>query len=418
MLRSKLKKLRNGGLPWVIKVIKYRLNPNPWINERLFYHYQKKLPIQENLIVIESEEDFSDNAYVLYEYMLKNGYLDKYHVAMLVNDVKAAQKKHWKNTEFVKKNPEHEINKEWAKVLATCRWYIYDHNNMMQGVKKRQEQIILNLWHGVGYKGTNHENSSESKTTFDYFDTLSDKISLDCQAKFFNCSKEKGIVLGYPRLDYFYSSNNIGKNFIKSLGVTDEKVVLWMPTFRKSPSARISENYDLGETGLPILYTRKMLQDFNKYLAQNSIVIMLKVHHLQADSPIFRKEYSNIKIIKDEQLKEAGLQLYQFVSGTDALITDYSSIAIDYLLMDHPIIFTLDDYAEYEKSRGFIINNAKKYMPGYHVYDFDGLILALGEINAGKDKYEPDRKRIRPLYHTYADGHSSERILNFLKIKL
>ena len=85
--------------------------------------------------------------------------------------------------------------------------------------------------------------------------------------------------------------------------------------------------------------------------------------------------------------------------------------------MDKPIIFTLDDYEEYDKSRGFIIDNAKDYMPGYHVYNYEDLTNALTDIKNNKDYYKQDRLKIVQLYHKYNDGNSSARILHFLKIE-
>lgn len=411
---SKIEKFRKGGFKWLFHSIGVRIKFK--LNNYYYYHYQK-LPIQDNLIVMESEGDLSDNAYALYDYMKTNGFLEKYNVVWLVDDLKAASKNKWLNTTFVTKNLYKTIDQERDKALATCKWYIYDHNNVFAGLVKRQGQMIFNLWHGVGYKGVKGEPILE-KTSFDYFDTLSDKISVYCQAKFFGCSKDKGKALGYPRLDYLFNSQKLGSDFIKKLGISSKnKVILWMPTFRKSKSVALSEQYEFSNTGLPILYTEQSLKRFDEYLTSNNITILLKVHHLQADLPVFKKKFNNIIIIKDEQIKKAGLQLYQFIAGTDGLITDYSSIAIDYLLMDKPIIFTLDDYEEYDKSRGFIIDNAKDYMPGHHVYNYDDLIKALDDVSNNKDYYKSDRAKILPLYHKYSDGNSSARVLNFLKIE-
>lgn len=85
--------------------------------------------------------------------------------------------------------------------------------------------------------------------------------------------------------------------------------------------------------------------------------------------------------------------------------------------MDKPIIFTLDDYEEYDKSRGFIIDNTKDYMPGHHVYNYDDLIKALDDVSNNKNYYKSDRAKILSLYHKYSDGNSSARVLNFLKIE-
>ena len=74
------------------------------LNNYYFYHYQKKLPIQENLIVMESEGDLSDHAYALYDYMRENGYLKKYQVVWLVDNISVSRKENFPNTSFVYKN--------------------------------------------------------------------------------------------------------------------------------------------------------------------------------------------------------------------------------------------------------------------------------------------------------------------------
>ncbi len=53
--------------------------------------------------------------------------------------------------------------------------------------------------------------------------------------------------------------------------------------------------------------------------------------------------------------EKEGLQLYEFIHCADALVSDYSSVAIDYLLLDRPLGFTLDDYKEYTQSRGWVL---------------------------------------------------------------
>ena len=143
---SKIEKFRKGGFKWLFNSISIRMKYK--LNNYYFYHYQKKLPIQENLIVMESEGDLSDNAYALYDYMKENGYLKKYQVVWLVDDVKTASKNKWLNTKFATKNAYDAIDRERDKALSTCKWYIYDHCNVFSELEKRPEQLIFNLWHG------------------------------------------------------------------------------------------------------------------------------------------------------------------------------------------------------------------------------------------------------------------------------
>ena len=106
---------------------------------RLFdrcFRWSKTLPIDERLIVLESEGDLSDNAYALYDHMRAAGYLGSYRVVWVVEDVERAERlkadnpQRWPNTEFVSK-AEGTFDRGLARALATCGWFIYDHCNLM-----------------------------------------------------------------------------------------------------------------------------------------------------------------------------------------------------------------------------------------------------------------------------------------------
>lgn len=117
-----------------------------------------------------------------------------------------------------------------------------------------------------------------------------------------------------------------------------------MPTFRQSNSKEISEEYIDNQTGLPIFETYDSLKKFSEYLNKNNVLLVFKLHHLQADLDVFHKKFDNILILRDEDLSSDGVQLYQVVKYADIIISDYSSISIDAMVLDIPLIYTLDDY--------------------------------------------------------------------------
>ena len=237
-------------------------------------------------------------------------------------------------------------------------------------------------------------------------------------AEYWQYPLEKSVVTGYPRLDYLFEDDPVvSEKVYEVFHLSDyRKVVFWMPTFRKSVASTLSEDYIHNETGLPIFNTLDDLRSFSTFLKAKDILLVFKLHHLQAELPVFQEKFDNIIVVRDEELHYLGLQLYQFVRFADALISDYSSIAIDYLVMDRPIVFTLDDYEQYAKSRGLFPENAIDYMPGYHVYDEAGLEDALSEIADGIDRYKEERSAIVGQYHTYKDGGSSKRVLKAVGI--
>lgn len=413
-LRSKFK---NEGLSWIPTTIKNR--SYIWLNRRYFNHYKRILPIQNNLIVLESQGDLSDNAWALYAYMKDNGYLEKYHVIWLVDNLVEARKNHWPNTEFMDKNMEGKPNAQWAKALATCKWFIYDHCCMIAPFVKRPEQQVIYLSHGCGGYKAPKGGDPTSNLTRDDMVTVTGPLAADYTAYFWSEPIEKMKITGYPKLDYFFKDNDEVARKINDRWHFNsyKKVIYWMPTFRQSVAKQISEDYINNQTGLPIFETEDSLKQFSDYLKKHDLLMVFKLHHLQAGLPIFKKHFDNILIVHDEDLHDMGIQLYQFIPFADVMISDYSSITVDYLLLDRPMIFTLDDYEQYEKSRGIYPKNAIDYMKGYHVYNQEELQNSLTEILTGVDKYKNDRQSILRKYHTYVDGNSSLRVLKLVGIE-
>ena len=113
-------------------------------------------------------------------------------------------------------------------------------------------------------------------------------------------------------------------------------------------------------------------------------------------------------------LGKSGVKLYEILSDTDALITDYSSIYYDYLLLDKPIGVTLDDFEEYTKKNGFPFENVLDILKGEYIYNKNDLIKFIKNVNQGIDEKRADRQVINNLVNKYQKGNYSEFVLNYL----
>lgn len=410
-----LNKIKEYGIIKSLKIVRAHMIET--INS-VFFCICKVFHTCEDRIILESEGDLVDNAYALYDYMQKNRYLEKFNVIWLVDDVISAKKKVFQNTKCVEKYPKH-ISIKRSYYLATCRWYIYDHCNVMAKLKKRDSQVLVYLSHGWGYKVSKGGDSQKNISRADFI-TATGELSAIGLAEYWNEPIEKLLITGYPRIDYFYQADKSIKKKInqKWAFYKYRKVVFWMPTFRQSRSTWLSEDYIKNETGLPIFETVKSLQEFDEFLKEKELLLVFKLHHLQAELPIFTKKFNNIVIIRDYELCVEGVQLYQLVAMADAVISDYSSITIDFLPMNRPLIYTLDDYDAYNQSRGLFPQDAINYMPGYHVYNIKELKKSIEEISSNLDRYMQKRMEILPKYHKYLDGMSSSRVLDVLGIKI
>ena len=415
-----LQKIKEHGIAGSMKVVEFHAATA--FNNKWFYYYKKHRPMDEHLIVMESEGDLSDNAFALYDYMRHNNYLKKYHVAWLVDHVdeaRALQQRRpedFPNTEFVQKVPK-KVNRRWAEVLATCKWYIYDHCNLLAPLVKRKEQKVIYLSHGWGYKAAKGGCTANDRTHYDMI-TVTGPIPAKGMSEYWQEPEEKAVITGYPRLDYFFQSNISERKKVNRRWHFDQykRVIFWMPTFRKSNNETLSEDYIENQTGLPIFETKNSLQQFSRFLKARNVLLVFKLHHLQAELPVFQSHFDNILLVRDVDLLDMGVQLYQFISMADAMISDYSSISIDFMLKDKPIIFTLDDYKEYDKSRGLFPKNAIDYMKGYHVYNQKELEESIAEIIDGVDKYKEERHAVLKDYHKFTDGNSARRVMDAVEL--
>ena len=365
------------------------------------------LPINEKRILFESDGDLCDNAFALYEYIHAHAGKECFDIVWFVYDVEAAKKRMPPETHFICKDLKKTIIKK-AYFMATCRWYIYDHINFLDK-RKRKGQIVVYLSHGCGFKAVNPQKGYVSNIDRCY---VTGKMYIPLLAKSQACSTDVVKDLGYPRLDYFFKPISEKQEVIaRYFGLKNyRKVLLWMPTFRKSIREDLSETYFDSLTGLPLLEQEGQLREFDRFLQENNCLCLLKIHHLQAELPTFKKRFSNLLILDDEMIAEQGLQLYQVICLTDVLITDYSSVSNDYLLLNKPIIYTLDDYEKYKASRGFKIDDPIKYYVGHHAYNQTDLHADIAEILKKGDVYREDRKKTISEMHTFTDGNASERI--------
>ena len=102
--------------------------------------------------------------------------------------------------------------------------------------------------------------------------------------------------------------------------------------------------------------------------------------------------WSHLLIVDDAWLRERSLSLYEFLGATDLLISDISSVVIDYLLLDRPVIHAFSDLREYESSRGFTVEPIADYFAGPVVTNSRELMDAVDRVLAGNDP-EADKRR-------------------------
>ena len=113
----------------------------------------------------------------------------------------------------------------------------------------------------------------------------------------------------------------------------------------------------------------------------------------------------------DAWLKQRSLSLYEFLGATDALVSDISSVVIDYLLLDRPVVHAFSDLDAYRSSRGFTVEPIESYFVGPVATNARELHAALDAILSGQDPDADKRRGIMERSHAHTDGGATRRLL-------
>lgn len=370
--------------------------------------------IRENHIVFSSSPDFSGNPKALFLYMTEHGYGEKYKFTWLFENKESMDAFNWPEVKKALIWDEKGIRTPAAqKAIMSARYIFYSHN-VNWARKYMPGQTFINMWHGCGYKG--NVRSDKRKIHYDYVMVTGRKY-IDVFKEHLKDPEGNILDLGYPRNEFFYSSRTRAAQLLEKMKTEAgaSKAVMWLPTYRKSRVARLSSDTGIGETGLPVLYTAEDILEFDDWCRENDLLVVLKPHMLAGNDGIMPEKLRNIRVIDDMFLKENDAELYEMLAASDALLTDYSSVAIDYILLDKPMGFAIDDFDKYEENRGWCLDDVKGYMPGHHIYTKEDLRKFAADMAEGRDPHQEWRERVRPELQTYTDGYS-KRILDYFGI--
>lgn len=370
----------------------------------------KRVPIK-NTVVFESNPEFTCNTYPVYRYLVDEKHIDEnFRVVWLVNDDKnVSPPEGMKNVTFVKyiqnsKSLRDKLRYYTTVVPAKCLIF----SNRILG-KYRPDQFSICLQHGMPLKRSNggyqiHDKCDKCLCVSEFF---ADNYHED-----FDISYEKMFFCGFPRTDYIFTKEDILKKL--SLDVY-KKVVMWLPTYRKSTVGQMKAfNIEGSATGIPTINTAEEIKRVDSWLRENNMLLIFKGHPAQPIDVSIKKELTNFLVIDNEWVAQQNIQLYELLGKTDALITDYSSVYYDYLLADKPVGLTVDDIDDYIKSRGFVYDNPFDVLKGEQILDNDALISFLENIRDGKDIFEKERTTVKEEIYGSSYGNYTKKLCDMV----
>ncbi|MCI8335473.1 MAG: hypothetical protein HFH25_12980 [Lachnospiraceae bacterium] len=392
-------------------------------------YYRKKyecVPL-ENIIVFRSGPhtssyvrgmDYADNARALFEYMLKNSYNQKYELVWLVKNPSEFSyiTEKYENVLFLSfdwsVSEKEEERDAYYHALCLAK-YIFMTDAYGFARNARKDQVRVQLWHGCGLK--TRINFVRCEHRYEYNIVISE-VYKKIHQNIYGLREDQVLVTGYPKDDQLFHP---AADWKKELSIPDaEAYIFWLPTFRASlrQLAELNEKTPEGQTGLPMIQSIGELQELNEFLHKKNTVLIIKLHPFQNTERICFDKMTNIVLLTNEMLVERNLQINQILGKADGLISDYSSVAIDFLLLDKPLAFTLDDVEEYERSRGFVFHPICDWLPGNMIYSAFEFVQFIEDTISGRDRAREKRKALTVKLHQFYDDQSSRRVIEALGI--
>ena len=318
-----------------------------------------------------------------------------------------------------------------AKVAFTDHFVMSDYDNF-SGFNDNVK--VVQLWHGVGLKAIgNLENTDVSGVMFssDMFSKKNENIikrikkkllyfrhayfrekfekyfMLVCPgnervlqiAKPWHITQEQCFFSGHPRNIFLHLHKKSKENYIK---------ILYAPTYRwnsekeKKMIDNLIKAFDLIE---------KTMKDLN-----GQFVIRLHPHTWRNYAGQINNALKNYQHIIYDTEKD----IYTTLVSYSIIISDYSSIAYDFVLLNRPIIFYCPDLEEFIKNEDKLNYDYMAYSPGPKTKNWKDTLLEVKKYVSDPEKDCEWRLKIRNEFYKMDvnDQNNSERIVNEVKKRL
>ena len=280
--------------------------------------------------------------------------------------------------------------------------------------------VCVNLWHGVGLKraefnitsGKLAERFQQKKFSERFFhpesfrrpDWLltSTPFQSTMFAAAFRIPLDRCLELGYPRNSILQCDEATRSRFVEhyendsTRKLIDQlktggysQVYLYMPTWRDSQLEAFSQHLDLNR--------------LNDMLEKKNALLLLKPHSN------VKIDYDRFETLPHIRLVKGNTDIYPVMPYTDVLITDYSSVLYDYILMDGKgVILYLYDYEQYVKDRDFYYPFDENVV-GTKTYTFDELLHCMETDRHAID--DSDRQAILSRFWGDTARYNSSKML-------
>jgi CDP-glycerol glycerophosphotransferase len=375
------------------------------------------IPKQKNLMVLMGAKDgfFNDNIKYFFLYLSEKETDQNFYLLTANKDIYKKLSLEYPNILYYPS-----IKTYW--IILRSKVLVVDNFSWMDNCRFQLfwRAKVIQIWHGIGFKKIQRSNkfflkefnSLYRKFIMNFVGKLPKYQAVISTGEFFTKEFFKPAFLsdhfintGYPRNDVIVNPVKYQKALINSDIKTINKVaemrkngiksILYAPTFRDTGGDGISDG---------ILDLEKL----NKFGLDNNFVFVFKLHPL----PQYKSISDDFeRIIWYDNVKD----VYPFLAEVDGMISDYSSIYMDYILLNRPIFFLLYDRKKYETKDRELHTFFNDFLAGMVSTNQEKLEQDLLFSFTQKDEFKDDRSKIIAKSYLNTDDNSSQRIFTFIK---
>ena len=372
--------------------------------ERAIKYCFYKLKYGKNVILFESHYVFDGNSGALYKYLRSKRKYNKYTFVWLVKGYIDGTVKNTRHDLFFSLENQSGLKKY---LCGISKFAFYDDVPIKAGAKSGK---TIHLSHGqLALK--NIKGIIKTPDYVNYALCISEHYKpYFCQD--IGCPPEKIFICGLPRNDILFSEKVDVSTYFETSRY--EKIILWLPTFRKvNWCDRNDETKEL-PFGIPLFYTEDQIKMIDNFLKDKNILLVLKLHPVQDLGVIQINNVNNIIFIEHQSLIKNRIGTNYLYPYADAMISDYSSAATDFMLMDKPLAYIIEDQDNYKLKLPQELYN--KRTPGTKIKTVDDLKNFLQSVFDGDDEFRNERREFVNYIHTYKDGENCKRIVKMFNI--
>jgi CDP-glycerol glycerophosphotransferase (TagB/SpsB family) len=213
-------------------------------------------------------------------------------------------------------------------------------------------------------------------------------------------------ITGYPRtgfarelhgtaldLAWYNVDRQVGSR-IAEWAAAGKRLVLIVPTMRDSLKA-------------PMQLDPATMQRLDIFAGTHGIEFLFKFHPSERNAQGITGDHLHVCAPHSD--------VYPLLPHCDALVTDYSSIYMDFLLLDRPVLFLIMDGDSYSREDRETQFDPSSMMPGPRLVSWDELLDVL-VVTPSSDTNGPERARLRKIAFDAMDqSESTARLLDFMR---